>query len=164
MTDERPRPKYGEYADATPTPTPTPSVEPAAAVAPPIPGHRSRRTWDVVLSTVLLLWGVFDVATGFPAYANLGATVAAAAKQQGVDGFASATLADEIGSWLNVVRVAILVIAILGTLLLLGRGRLAFWLPLAAAALAALAVAACVFVILIGDPGFAAYVAGQAVP
>lgn len=162
MTDERPRPKYGEYADIPPTPMPT--IEPVDAVVHTAPPERPRRTWDVVLSTLLLLWGVFDVVTGFSAFANLGATVAATAEQQGIDGFASVGLADEVGSWLNVVRLVILAIAIPGTLLLLGRRRRAFWLPLSAGALAVLVVMACVFVILIGDPGFAAYVAGQTGP
>lgn len=167
MSDERPRPKYGEYADVPPPATPQPLAAPAEPVEPAalaVPAVHPRRTWDVVLATLLLLWGVFDVVTGFPAYTNLGASIAAAAEQQGIDGFASAELADEIGSWLNIVRVVILVIAILGTLLLLGRRRLAFWVPLSAGALAVLVVTVCVFVILIGDPGFAAYIAGQTAP
>jgi hypothetical protein len=164
MTDERPRPKYGEYADVPPAPAPAPATIPTEAVEPEPTVTRPRRTWDLVLSTALLLWGVFDVVTGFPAYARLGTTVATAAEQQGFGGFASVDLADEVGSWLNIVRVVILVVAILGTLWRLARGRLAFWVPLSAGGLAVAVVVVSVFVILVGDPGFAAFVAGQTAP
>ncbi len=169
MTDDRPRPRYGEYADAPPASASQPTLEPAAAVAPPEPAaappepaERPRRTWDVLLASLLLLWGAFDVATGLPAFASLGSTIAAAARQQGIDGFASAGLADEVGVWLNVARIVLFALAVLGTLLLLGRRRLAFWAPLAAGALAVLIAVVCIGAILLGDPGFAAYVSEQA--
>jgi hypothetical protein len=160
MTDPRPRPQYGEYADIPPAPpaaTPEPVVE--TAVAAP-----RRRTWDVVLTTALLLWGVVDVVTGFRAYADLGTGLRAAYEMQGIPAFQSEAFADDLGAVLNVVRVVLLIAALVVSLLLLSRHRLAFWAPLGAGVLAALTLMVFVVVIIAGDPGFAQYVAEQTAP
>jgi hypothetical protein len=160
MSDERPRPQYGEYADVPPVPTPAVAPEvstPEPAEAPVV----RRRTWDVVLSTVLLLWGVLDVVTGFAVFGSLGVALRAASEQQGIDGFASVELADEVGGWLNIARVGLLLLAIVVTLVRLSRNRLAFWVPLGAGVVAALLVVVSIMVIFFSDPGFAQYVAEQ---
>jgi hypothetical protein len=161
MTDERPRPRYGEYADVPPVPTPSPAPAPEPAPEPAAVPVVRRRTWDVVLSTVLLLWGVFDVVTGLAVFGNLGVALRAASEQQGIEGFSSVEYADQIGGWLNIARVALLVLAIVVTLLRLARNRIAFWVPLTAGAVAALLVVICVMVIFLADPGFAQYVVEQ---
>lgn len=158
MTDPRPRPQYGEYADLPPAP-PAPVVEAAPVAAAP-----RRRTWDVVLTTALLLWGVVDVVTGFRAYADLGAGLRAAYEAQGIPAFESDALADQLGMVLNVVRVALLVAAVVVALVQLSRNRLAFWAPLGAGVLAALTLLVFVIVIIAGDPGFAQYVSEQTAP
>ena len=164
MTDERPRPRYGEYAPVAPEaplselPPPAPVVvdpDPSADTVPP------RRTRDVVITTVLLLLGVYDVVISFSGFAGLGRALRSAFEQQGVEGFASAELANTMGAAINVVRVVLLVIAIVVSLLLIGRGRRAFWVPLAAAAVSALVIGVCVLVVVLSDPGFAQYVAEQ---
>lgn len=159
MSDERPRPRYGEYADVPPVivPQPMPEVVPETVVSPVI----RRRTWDVVLSSALLLWGVFDVVTGFAVFGDLGSALLAASEQQGIDGFTSVEVADEVGGWLNIVRVVLLAIAIAATLFRLSRNRIAFWVPLTAGVVAALLVVACVMVIFFTDPGFGQYVVEQ---
>jgi hypothetical protein len=160
MTDPRPRPRYGEYAEVPPPP-----VEPVPAVeAGPPTTVRARRTWDVILTTVLLLWGVADVVTGFPQFARLGALVRQVADAQGWPELASTAAADQVGATLNVIRLVLLVAAIAGALLLLSRRRLAFWLPLTAGALATIVTVVGVVVVLLGDPGFAAYLQDQPAP
>ncbi|HWR85097.1 MAG TPA: DUF6264 family protein [Rhodoglobus sp.] len=150
MTDPRPRPQYGEYADVPPPP---PQPVPAAEAAP-APTARPRRTWDVILTTALLLWGVADVVTGFPQFARLGALVRQVAEVQGWPALTSTETADQVGATLNVIRLVLLVVAIVVALLLIGRRRLAFWVPLAAGVLAMLVTVIGVVAVLLGDPGF----------
>ncbi len=151
MNEPRPRPEYGEYADVPP------SVPVQSAPAPP----RRRRTWDVVLTTALLLWGVLDVVNGWAGFSNLGASLRAAFEFQGLPPFASGEAADQLGAVLNIVRAVLLVVGIALALLLLSRNRVAFWAPLGAGVIAGLVVAISVMVLMIGDPGFAEYLAQQ---
>lgn len=176
MTDDRPRPRYGEYAPLPPAgqlPPPVgpplanssspsqPPVEPASLEQPQPAGPRARRTTDIVLTTFLLLVGVYDVVVSSDGFANLGATLAAAFEQQGISGFASQGYADSLGATANVIRIGLLVIAIVCSLLLISQRRLAFWVPLAAGVLAGVTVVVCVLLVVIADPGFAAYVSQQ---
>lgn len=153
MTDPRPAPRYGEYADLPPVVVPPP--EPVAVA------ERPRRTTDIVLTTVLLLYGVFDVVTAFGRFVELPATMREVYAQQGIGVFAADDLAITVGLACNIVRVALLVIAIVGSLLLVSRGRRAFWVPLAAGVLAALVVGALILVVVLTDPTFTAYVTQQ---
>jgi hypothetical protein len=155
MTDHRPEPKYGQYAPVT-TPAPAPP-EPAAPVA----ATKPLRTWDLLLTTVLLLFGVYDVVTGFSQFSHLAEALQAAYTSQGFGTFTSDALAAGVGLAINVVRIAALAVAIVVSLLLIRIGRRAFWVPLAAAAFAALFVIISVIVVILGDPAFAQYVATQ---
>jgi hypothetical protein len=126
-----------------------------AATAPP------RRTWDVVLTTGLLLYAVFDVVTGFAQFADLPATLRQVYEQQGFGRFTADELASTAGIAANIVRVSLLVIAIPISLALLARGRRAFWVPLAAGVLAALVVSGLMFAVVLTDPALAQYVTQQ---
>jgi len=171
MTDERPRPKYGEYAPLPPAGQLPPPVGPPLANPGPAPrtpqpeeapvAARSRRTTDIVLTTFLLLVGVYDVVVSSESFTSLGAALATAFEQQGIAGFASQDYADSLGATANVIRAGLLVIAIVCSLLLISQRRLAFWVPLAAGVLAAATVVVCVLLVVIADPGFAAYVGQQ---
>jgi hypothetical protein len=171
MTDDRPRPKYGEYAPLPPAGQLPPPVGPPLENSGPAPRRprpeevpavaRSRRTTDIVLTTFLLLVGVYDVVVSSESFTNLGAALAAAFEQQGIAGFASHDYADSLGTIASLVRVGLLVIAVVCSLLLIGQRRLAFWVPLAAGVLAAVTVVVCVLLVVIADPGFAAYVSQQ---
>lgn len=158
MTDDRPRPKYGEYAPVVATP----------AVAPPVaevlesPAPSPRRAWDIVLTTFLLLVGVYDIVTGFGRFADLGGTLANAYSSQGFPAFTSMALATTLGLVINISRVVILAVTIALSLVRLARGRIAFWIPLAGAALGLIVVFACVLAIVMTDPALAQYVAEQA--
>ena len=186
MTDDRPRPKYGEYA-------PIGSVPPTAATAPPIaetahaapaapaattdpvaatapikpavsaPDARpaKRRTWDVALTTALILVGVFDVVGSFSRFGALAATLRELYVQQGLGTFTSDGLANDMGLALNVTRVVMLVAAIGFGLWRLGHQKIAFWVPLAAGALAFLVVVVCLLVVVVTDPALAEYAMRQ---
>jgi hypothetical protein len=159
MTDDRPRPRYGEYAPGPPPAPPNPApVVPAVEPAPVEPVATKRRTWDVVLTTALLLIGTWDVVTSFGAYADLGTVLAAVFAQQGLDDFTSFETAAQLGIVANVIRITLLVVAIIVSLMRVGRNRIAFWVPLAAGVIAAIALLVCMFVAILGDPAFTAYV------
>ena len=154
MSDDRPRPKYGEYGPVAPTPA-LPAPEPVVVAAAPAP-HRTR---EIVLTTLLLMLGVYDVVTGFPGFASLGSALAQAYEVQGIPGFASRSLADQVGSGINVGKVALLAVTIVVSLVAIARHRRAFWIPLAGGVLAALAVVVCVLVVLLQDPALLAWAA-----
>ena len=156
--DTRPEPKYGQYAPivpAAPAPVPdptwaAPAPAPAAAVAP-------NRTRDVVLTTVLLLLGVFDVASSFSTFAQLAPALTKVYAQFGIDGSASDSLAAPYGLAINVVRIAVLVVTVVVALLLISRRRRAFWVPLAGWALAGIVSSILVAVVMLNDPAYLAW-------
>ena len=167
MTDDRPRPKYGEYASAGSAPLAT---TPAAAVGtnpveavPEAPVERTgkRRTWDVALTTALILFGVLDVVGSFARFGELGATLRELYDQQGIGAFTSDKLADDMGLAINVARVVLLIAGIGFGLWRLGRRRIAFWVPLSAGALAFIVVGVCLLVVVITDPALADYAMQQ---
>ena len=161
VPDSRPRPRYGEYADPSRLPPPVVAA-PVASVAPPAPAaaaptERPRRTWDVVLTTALLALAVYDVIGGFSTFANLTPAIQAMFDQTGVGEFTATAVAQQWGFIANAARIAILVIVILVSLLLVARGRLAFWVPLAGGALAVIVAVICIAVIIVSDPAYLAY-------
>lgn len=152
QADERPRPKYGEYA---PVPPPVVAATPAPAPAPaPAPiTEKPRNTRDIVVTTVLLLLGVFDVSTADFAY-RLSATYQFLA----IDG-PSGELAGSLSTLGTVLRWAILAVTIVISLILIARRRRAFWVPLAGYALATVVTGVLAAVILLNDPAYAAWAA-----
>lgn len=157
MSDPRPRPKYGEYADVPPA---APVIlEPVPAVEAPV---RSRRTWDVVLTAVLLLFGVWDVVTGYPRFAELDVALRSAYQDQGIGVFTADSLAMTMGLAINIGRVVLLVVGIVVSLRLIARRRLSFWAPLGAGVIAGLLVVVCILVVVLGDPALAEYAMQQA--
>ncbi|MEL0627298.1 DUF6264 family protein [Salinibacterium amurskyense] len=175
MTDPRPRPKYGEYAPLPPAapdgvsepttgaqyPAPTlqtavPNVIPAST--PTAPPERKQRMWDVFLTATLLLFGVVDVINSFGTIANLGPILREGLAAQGFDGFAADEAAAEAGAVANIVRVIALVLTIVFALIQVQRKRIAFWIPLVGATIATLAMLVAIFVAVLSDPGFMAYV------
>ncbi|MEP6480991.1 MAG: DUF6264 family protein [Rhodoglobus sp.] len=166
MTDDRPRPKYGEYgpvavppvSPSAPTPAPTPMPRPVvAATLPP-----TRPAWDTFATTLLLMFGVFDVVTGFGQFSSLAHTLRAAYQSQGFPAFTSDDLANSMGTVINVARVVVLVAAIVVTLVMIRAGRRTFWVPLAGAVLSALIVIVCLVVVILNDPALAEYVSTRA--
>jgi hypothetical protein len=156
MTDPRPEPKYGQYG---PVPIPVEPAPPVAAeqvVAPP-----ARRTWDLFVTTALLMLGVVDVVTGFEQFSHLADALRAAYASQGFGVFTSDELAASMGIVINVARITVLVAAIALSLLRIRRGRRAFWIPLVGAAVAGLVVVTCVLIVVLNDPALAAYIANQ---
>ncbi|MGX5682537.1 DUF6264 family protein [Schumannella luteola] len=149
--DPRPQPRWGQYADVPP---PAPNYPPPSIPEPPAP---PRRTGDIVLTTVLLLVGVYDVVAQWSLYASLGAALKDAYTVQGFGEFTSIELADSMGTVLNVIRAVLLVAAIAWSLVRIGRGQRAYWVPLGAGVLAGLIAIGFMFAIMLQDPALLEY-------
>lgn len=158
VTDPRPEPKYGQYAPVAPGAPDAPPVEQLPPPPPPVVAQPNR-TRDVVITTVLLLVGVFDVVTAFATFADLGPSLSLVYKQLGIEGSASATIAAPFGVAINIVRISVLVVTIVVSLLLIARHRRAFWVPLAGYVLAGLVTTALVVAVMLNDPAYQAWLA-----
>lgn len=161
MTDPRPRPQYGEYAPISAAPE-TPPAEPVAATEPePTPQPTAKRnSRDLIFTTALLVIGVWDVFASFAQYANLAALIQQAYDQLGVGEFTSTEFALTMGSVINIGRIVILGIVVLLALWRISRGKLAFWIPLVGAVVAAIFVGICTVVVMANDPAFIAFSEG----
>ena len=155
MSDDRPEPKYGQYAPVPPIAQRWPAPEPVQREVP-VPVNRTR---DIVVTTVLLLIGVFDVTTAYSTFADLGPSLTLIYDQLGIDGTASAALAAPYGLAINISRVALLAVTVAVSLLLIARHRRAFWVPLAGYAVAGIVSSVLVCVVMLNDPAYQAWLA-----
>ncbi len=157
-TERPPVPQYGEYAPpgyVPPPPSPT-DLKPVQhdAVAPGAPGGRKRRTWDVVLTVILLVIGLLGATIGV-AYGVIftdPATLRDILAQQGYPGFdAQPGAAPAV---LVISHIVLYLLAVGGSIPLLITKRIAFWVPLAAGVVAAIIFWSCMFIVVSSDPGF----------
>jgi hypothetical protein len=178
MTDDRPRPKYGEYAPLPPTGASAPPLAPppaqplaqaaAAATVVSAPEEElvaraalARRGRDVIFTTLLLVFAVVDVITGYAQYANLADTMKSIYTSAGLGAFTSVALANSLGQVINIARTVILAVTIVVSLVLVVTKRTAFWVPVAGAVLAFLFMAGCLLAILLQDPALAQQLQGK---
>ena len=169
MTDERPRPQYGEYASPDEQAEAMGKV-PEPELAPPIPSERidsakvpgevlpAPRPWDRIVTTGLIALGTFAVLTYFPVLATLGDTFSQAFTVAGYGDFQSESLANSVGTVLNVVMVALYLVSLFFALRALRAGKRAFWIPLTAGVGFVVIVTIAAVVIMSNDPAFQAYV------
>ncbi len=170
MPDDRPRPKYGEYAPLPPTGA-IPLIEPtrglpATAASEPEDELLSRaalvrRGRDVIFTTLLLVFAVFDVVTGYAQYASFADTMKSIYTSAGLGEFTSVALANSLGQVINIARMAILAVTIVVSLILMSTKRIAFWVPVAGAVLALLFMAGCLLAIMLQDPALAQHLRGK---
>lgn len=158
-----PVPRYGEYAPAgyvPPTQAQAPAAVPQGAYPQygypmhPAPGVRQRKTWDLVLTVILLVMGFFGALFGviYGVAFTQPDLLADALAQQGYPGFAGDTAA--IAPVLIFSHVLLYLAAIGTALPLLIAKRVAFWAPLAAGVIAAIIFWTCLTAAIMSDPGF----------
>ena len=159
-----PPPAYGErLPDPTGAPTyaaPTYAAPaygtPGAGAAYPTPPKR-RRTWDLVLTIILLIVGLFGMGIGL-IYAAIFSDPALVQEvfdqaygQSGLGGWNGS-----VGAAPAVIAVShiVLYLAAVGvSILLLIRNKIAFWVPLTAGVIAAIVFWGSLFAIVLSDPG-----------
>jgi hypothetical protein len=158
----RPAPRYGEYAD--------PSAPPPVVSAPPAPAYpgyaeqpqpwggypqpvKKSRTWDLVLTIILLVVGLFGMLIGLlygvalldPALVR-DAMAAAGYEWDGSVGNAGIVI---------VVSHLLLYLAAVGiSIPLLVKKKVAFWAPLGAGVIAAIIFWGAWYTVLLSDPSF----------
>ena len=138
----------------------TPNVSPFGVPTARTTGAAPRR-WDLVLSVGLLAYGVLNVIAGFVQFSDLGQLINEIYAAQGIGKFTPTSLSSSLGIVVNLVNVVLWIGALLVTVRLLRRGKLGFYVPLIAGALASIVAAACMVVLLLSDPAFAAYVSSH---
>jgi hypothetical protein len=157
-----PVPQYGEYAPAgyvppQPVAGPAPVTDPAqpygAASYPQQATGRKRKTWDIVLTTVLLVIGFFGAGAGvlYGVLFSDPVLIAETLDQAGYPGFNGEAGAAPIV--LIVSHVVLYLIALSSIALLIAR-RVAFWVPLAAGVIAAIFFWSALTAVLLSDPAF----------
>lgn len=153
-------PRYGEYAPAGYVP-PAPAEPAPPAAYPqygypmhPAPGVRQRKTWDLVLTIVLLVMGFFGMLIGL-LYAGIisdPALMDQIFQQQNLGDFDGTVGAAPV---VIVASHVILYLAVLGgSIPLLISKRVTFWLPLAAGVIAAIIFWAALGGVFLSDPDF----------
>lgn len=179
MSEQRPRPQYGEYATPEeqaramgihrplPPPVPGTAVPPAAEarhpplsapVVPPLPEAATMRRWDVTASAVLLMIGLYSVLYTFVLMAQLPAALSSALAAWGItQPFTSLHAASVVAIVVDVVYGVLWIAALGGTIARLRRRRSAFWIPLTAGIVAVLVWLVLVSAMLVHDPAFTAY-------
>jgi hypothetical protein len=152
-----PVPAYGEYAPTPPAPPAAPVYGYAAAPEygyPAAPTGRRRRTWDVVVTIVLLAIGLFGAGIGvlygfiFLNPQLLDQVFA----QQGYESFQG-----DVGSAgpILILSHAILYVITVGlSIFMLVKGFITFWLPLSVGVIAAVIFWVTVFTVFLSDPNF----------
>lgn len=167
MTEQRPRPQYGEYA--------TPQVQaqamglPAApahavpSVPPPVPdarptdtGHRRQQT-NLIVTVTLLALGLVNVGMSVGSYGNLGATIQTVYDTLGYGTYTSGALAASLGIVAIVVSVVVWLVTAAVSALLLRKHRVSWWVPLVGATLVFVAIAIIMAVAVVSDPAFMTY-------
>lgn len=141
--DPRPRPQYGEYATPeqqrasirepvreSPAVVSAPPLPPVRPAAPPV---RAPRTVDRIVTVMLLVFGLVNVATSVPALLDYEGYVDTFLRALGADG----ALADpDSGAAWGIAAAIVLVVGLVAAAMLsrgsLRRGRITFWIPLVA--------------------------------
>lgn len=180
--DKKQRPEFGEYAtpqdqaaamgksyggtglsEPAPADTHQEKQKPAKRSAAPVPatestsadsGKRAPRTWDAVLTVVLLAIGVGAVLISMPQFADLYDLLNTASAQVGGGQYTSRELAENVGLGLNLGLIAILVLTVVASVRALRAGRLAFYLPILGGVLGVILMFVMIAVATAGDSAF----------
>lgn len=173
MTDDRPRPQYGEYAtpeeqrariqqpDITDAllsgvaPEPEPVV--AEAAAQPAPRHAS--PLNRLVTIILLAMGAANVLISVFSYLDIVPAIEQSMELMGVSGeFTNYAVAQTWGMVAAIVLVTLYILTLSITWRVLKAGRVSWWIPLVGAVVTYAVVSACLAVPLLGDPAFTSYV------
>ncbi|WP_349901772.1 DUF6264 family protein [Parafrigoribacterium humi] len=176
MTDQRPRPQYGEYA--TPEEQARALGLPAQKAQHPSPAHqpdvpvlrdaaretkraaraRFNRPRDIVITVTLLAIGLVWVLLSVPGTSDLAATLDRTYALQGYTGrYGPVALASAIGMAINISSIALWGISAAVSIGLMRTHRRAFYIPIIGAAISGTVAIVLTLVALLSDPGLIAY-------
>jgi hypothetical protein len=158
-----PAPQYGEYAAQPTTPPPAaPTPAPQYGYAAPLPEYgaavaptgRRRRTWDLVLTIVLLSIGFFGAGIGvlYGVIFSIPGLWSDAFAQQGYGTFDGDTGA---AGAILILTHSLLYLATVGvSIFMLVKKYITFWVPLSVGVIAAIIFWVTVFTVIMSDPDF----------
>ena len=159
-----PAPQYGEYAPQPPIAPPAPGLAPAPqygyAAAPEYgyataPTGRRRRTWDVVLTIVLLSIGLFGAGFGvlygiiFTVPGLFEETISSQPGYADWDGDPGAA-----GAVLILSHSLLYLVTVGLSIFMLVKKFITFWVPLTAGVIAAIIFWGTIFAVILSDPDF----------
>jgi hypothetical protein len=144
-----PPPTYGERV-------PDYTAAPAYGQQTSLPPVKRRRTWDMVLTVILLVVGFFGMLIGlFYAWAFSDPVLLNEAMGQGGLGGFNGTIGAG-PAIIAVSHIALYLVALGVSILLLVKNKIAFWVPLSAGVIAAFIFWGALVSILLSDPDFMA--------
>lgn len=179
--DERPRPRYGEYAPEGWTWQP-PDDEPAATDAPPSPARtaspaqpeasvhgspaeRAERkpapAWDRIITIALLVLGAFGAWDSARSMQQLGQQIQTTYDLMGIGDFTPPEWLPTL-SVVGIVLQLSLYAAVLGlTILRMRARRIAFWIPLTGGAVSVVITVVFMAIVVFSDPTYLGFVQSQ---
>jgi hypothetical protein len=177
MSDQRPRPQYGEYASTEERlaaggapledapPRPETRIEPTAVKAPPRDPAISGPLvfpWDRALTSGLLAFGGISIITSAPNLLDFASTMREVYTTAGTYGeYTSDTLANGIGVAVLAAQAVVFAITLMLSIRRLRTGRRAFFVPLIGAVAAGIITFVLVVAAMVGDPALATYINSQ---
>lgn len=185
MTDERPRPQYGEYAsDAeqasalersgatvpTPAKSPTPSTVPAPQSSAPdpasrrtarasdaLPGGTASRIADRTATVFLLSFGFVYVVGSSISYLNLASALSDLFTQMGIGHYTPTSMTSAVGIGIIVGQAVVWLIVVAWSYRRITTNRTSWWVPLLGVIASVVITAILLGILLAGDPAFIAY-------
>lgn len=152
-------PAHGADAGTTAPPGGTALSGDTATSAGP-DSQAAPRRFDLILSVGFLVYGFLNVLSGLFQYVDLGGYLDQFYRTLGIGDYAGGPADRPIGILIAASNVISFALAAWFTARRLRRGKLAFWIPLVAGAIAALVSTALLMTLLAGDPALTRYVEG----
>lgn len=164
--EARPAPRYGEYATPDeqraairqPLPDAPAPAGPAPVAEQPVTSRTRGSRADRVITLALLVYGLLTVVTGVPQLLDFTGFMDAWRDVAGVE--TPFTNVEEGRRWGAIGAAAFAggwLLTALASVVLLRRGRAAWWMPLVGAIATFLVVSVCLSVPILGDPGMMAH-------
>jgi len=180
--DERPRPRYGEYAPpgwswqppeaaessapaepARPEPAPLPQRQPASADASAPPTRRAPG-WDRILTIGLLAFGAFGAWNSAASLQEIPRQMQLSYDLMGVGTFTPPEWLPTVVLVGTIVQLALYAVVLGLSVLRLRAGRLAFWIPLAGGAASFAVTLVLLSIVMLNDPTYVDFVTGVTTP
>ncbi|MFK4728049.1 DUF6264 family protein [Agromyces mediolanus] len=180
-SDERPRPRYGEYAPpgwswqppeqadaaapaepARAEPAPPPQ-QAAPADAPAAPAKRAPG-WDRILTIGLLAFGAFGAWNSAASLQEIPRQMQLSYDMMGVGTFTPPEWLPTLSLIGTIVQLALYAVVLGLSVLRLRAGRLAFWIPLAGGAASFIVTLVLLSIVMLNDPTYVDFVTGVTSP
>lgn len=162
------------YAPPEPAEPVVPTQQPDAGWRPPVaPSHPPypaeqrdvpdvspfmRHPFDRFATIALLVIGLYNVISAFAGRSQMASAIDDAYRSMGLTGdYAATSLTSTVGDVIAVASLVLWIAAALLSALFIARGRVAFWIPLAAGVLASLVSGVSYLVLFLHDPTFVQY-------